>query len=396
MPEKKSLFRAVDSHKSHDIGEPPRFSVDARLPSPAIITCNEALPLRILVQKLGGSSEAIYLQLIQIELIGYTHIRAQDLARSESGSWVILSRSNMGIPLGDENEPHGKEWKIDPGLWNTLPLPSSVAPSFDTCNLSRSYELEVRVGLTHGSSGSMKVFDNPETTSNKNPYSLKYCLVFFTDMPILDLLYLKPELIVLPLRMAVQVYSGIAPPQALLDAIGATQEQPERAQTPPMAPRQPPRPANPQYMAPQPDEYDEAPPSYEDAMAEVLAPVDGPRREYNPLDASQNLSQTGTDIKTSVGNIQDDDRLFPNREHLDGPDHHFDEYPTKLAAKSADSSSPSSGTKSEVLSNNMQRQALQTPEQEQEQRPPQPQRRITPHMGVPARKPVPGSDKKTG
>lgn len=95
--------------------------------------------------------------MLQVELIAYTHIRAHDLARSESGSWVIVSHSNMNMPLGDGSAPAGKEWKIDSSMWDRIPLPTSVAPSFDTCNISRTYDLDIRVGLTHGSSGVMKV-----------------------------------------------------------------------------------------------------------------------------------------------------------------------------------------------------------------------------------------------
>lgn len=95
--------------------------------------------------------------MLQIELIAYTNILAHDLARTETGSWVIFSRSNMGKALGGGADPVGKEWTIDPSLWNLIPLPNSVAPSFETCNVSRSYELEIRIGLSRGSTGDVKV-----------------------------------------------------------------------------------------------------------------------------------------------------------------------------------------------------------------------------------------------
>jgi hypothetical protein len=63
----------------------------------------------------------------------------------------------MNIPLGLATDPMGTEWTIDASLWNRLPLPPDVAPSFETCNISRSYELEVRVGLSHGFGGRMMV-----------------------------------------------------------------------------------------------------------------------------------------------------------------------------------------------------------------------------------------------
>ncbi|EEQ33147.1 arrestin [Microsporum canis CBS 113480] len=344
--EKKGLFKG-----SSENDLPPRFSVDARLPSPPILTCNEPLPLRILIKKLNDSNETVHLQLLQLELISYTHVRAQDLTRTESGSWVIVTRSNIGMPLGNGSERAGKEWKMDAEMWNRIPLPNSVSPSFETCNLSRAYELEIRVGLAYGPVGS------------------------------------KQDLIVLPLRMAVQVFSGIAPPQALLDAMdGQPSKRPIPAPVqgpgfgfgpgpgpgpgpghlPPSQPMPGPGPGpspgviNPDIPPPQPprpgpanhpmltEDYEEAPPpSYEDAMADALAPVDGPRREYNPLAASQRSSSwTATDPISSVspGNprsnsfgpygpggydidSKSDERLFPSEAGSQSPTFAFTSIP---------------------------------------------------------------------
>lgn len=149
--------------------EPPRVSVDARLPNPSILTCNEPVPLRLMAKKLSDSPETIFLQMLQIELISYTKILAHDLTRQESGSWVVMSRSNMGIALGQPGDAVGTEWTIDPKLWSAIPLPNSVAPSFETCNIERSYELEVRVGLTHGTYGNMKVGFDHQASPIHNP-----------------------------------------------------------------------------------------------------------------------------------------------------------------------------------------------------------------------------------
>lgn len=137
------------------------MSVDVRLPNPSILTCNEPVPLRLIAKKLTETPDTIFLQILQIELISYTKIRAHDLTRTEIGSCVIMSRSNMGLPLGRPGDPVGTHWTIDSKLWSNLPLPNSVAPSFETCNIERAYELEVRVGLTHGSPGNMKVCSTP-------------------------------------------------------------------------------------------------------------------------------------------------------------------------------------------------------------------------------------------
>jgi hypothetical protein len=203
--------------------------------------------------------------MLQIELIASTHVRAHDLSRIEVSSWIIMSQANMNMPLGKPADKETMEWKIPNRLWDGIPLPNTVAPTFETCNLSRKYELEVRVGLTHGMAGGV-----------------------------------RPELIVLPLRLPVKVYSGIAPPPQLLNALanqppsshqlhdskisnGAklNYDQPTATPVSPTSPDQQ-FPARIGAFSQAVDPDEPPPPSYEDAMAEDIGPVDGPRRDYNP------------------------------------------------------------------------------------------------------------------
>jgi hypothetical protein len=275
---KKSFFdRKVSSTSippSPTSATPPRFTVDARLPNPAILTCNRDLPLRILVKNMSERTKEVYLQMLQIELIGYTKIRAHDVHRQESNSWIIASFSNMAIPLGSPNDPVGTEVPINPEYWSGQPIPNTVAPGFTTCNLSRTYELEVRVGLGYGS------YKHGED-----------------------------QLVVLSLRLPVEVFSGIEPPAALLRArqIHEANKANKAGNAPPpqetkpgtgfAAPNQAPPPFTPvdhsgvsgdnafpppqgAPMAQHP--YDDAPPSYEDAVGQDLPPVDGYRGNYQP------------------------------------------------------------------------------------------------------------------
>jgi len=135
--------------------------------------------------------------------------------------------------------------------------------------------------------------------------------------------YRQPELMVLPLRLAVQVYSGIAPPQALLDALAASEKRQDDFPASPSRRREyesptsgrPPGPATGPHAAgnaPQGDTYEEAPPSYEDAMADGIGPVDGPRREYNPPNTSttNRPSEHVTDMKTPVSSDRSNERLY--------------------------------------------------------------------------------------
>jgi hypothetical protein len=73
------------------------------------------------------------------------------LPRVDSNSWILCSLSNMAIPIGMPSDLIDKERPINLEYWSDKPIPNTVPQTFATCNLSRHYELEVRVGLGHGS-----------------------------------------------------------------------------------------------------------------------------------------------------------------------------------------------------------------------------------------------------
>lgn len=127
----------------------PFVSVDARLPEPAILTCNQDIPLAIIVKRLNSSSDAIYLQSLQVSLMAVTKIRAHEVFRTEQNSWIIMSKSNMGIALPFASDAEGSEAVVDDALWRGQLLPNTVAPTFETCNISRAYTLDVRIGLSY-------------------------------------------------------------------------------------------------------------------------------------------------------------------------------------------------------------------------------------------------------
>jgi hypothetical protein len=188
-------------------------------------------------------------------------------------------------------------WVVPSWLWENIPLPDTVPPSFNTCNLTRTYELEVTVGLTHGDSGAP-----------------------------------RPQLMTLPLRMPVKVYSGIKPSPALLKAMATSHQRPHVpmgvgpnppsiGNHPPVAPI-PSSPSTPPYEqhsprvgtfapSPQANPGDDAPPSYEDAMADEIGPVDGPRRDYNiPSQSERRQNSLNDESKGSGLSRKPSERLF--------------------------------------------------------------------------------------
>ncbi|KAF3094060.1 hypothetical protein TWF569_011048 [Orbilia oligospora] len=175
---KRGLF---DSWRGRPDALPPpinqsRFFVEARLPSPPIITPKEPIPLRILFTKLTPFTAPIILRSLQIRLISTTHIRVHDIKHDLISSSHAHSSTQLAIPIGHPNSPVGEELEAESSAWSQWTFPSSVQPSFVTCNIRRKYDLEISVGVSLG---------------------------------------LQPQFEVVSLIMPVEVFSGIRPPPQL-------------------------------------------------------------------------------------------------------------------------------------------------------------------------------------
>ncbi|KAH5244694.1 hypothetical protein HBI55_146120 [Parastagonospora nodorum] len=246
---------------------PPRISIDARLPNPAILTSNQDIPLRLLLKNVSERTKNVYLQMLQIELIGYTKVRAHEVSRTESNSWILCSFSNMAIPIGSPSDPVDTEIPINPEYWSGKPIPNTVPPTFAICNLARHYELEIRIGVGYGS------YKHGED-----------------------------QLVVLPLRLPVKVYSGIAPPKALLEAARTGESKPSLSVPPYSHSQAVPTPTTPTHGGfsggfnaspgqpahpPSDAGHEDAPPSYEEAIGQDLPPINGYRGSYQPPPAPE-------------------------------------------------------------------------------------------------------------
>ncbi|TIC91867.1 hypothetical protein CH35J_010745 [Colletotrichum higginsianum] len=265
---KSSLFgSSKEDAATTDAGAvPPSIELSARLPHPPILTCNQPLPLRLIAKKLVPSHEQVFLTSFQIELVGKTHVRCHDLFNTEVSKWVVATQTGLAVPIlaDPASDDLSLESVIPDDLWRNIPLPNTVAPSFIACNLQRHYELEIQLGLSWGKPPSPRGF---LSSSKDNPAA---------------------QTIFLPLHFSkIQVYSGIAPPPQLLEALAAQASRPTAA-TLGVPPRLPPRtsqssPATPtsQYRPGQ-----QRPPAAAAAAAAAAGPGLGPGSQapqYDPL-----------------------------------------------------------------------------------------------------------------
>lgn len=136
--------------------DPAWVEVSAYFPLEPTLTCNSALPIRLCIRKLVEYCRSLTLQNLQIMLKGYTNYRTQASEHVNTQSWIIQSLCNLNLPIGREAERIGTEIDIGTSLWDSRLLPESVVPTFKTCNIWRTYELDILLGFQYGSSSVSK------------------------------------------------------------------------------------------------------------------------------------------------------------------------------------------------------------------------------------------------
>lgn len=168
---------------------PPKGELEARLPQPSILMCNQPIPLRLILRKLNSSPDFLVIVSCTVHILVKLKVRVNEVVKFVNSSWVLANLNGLSVQIGSPNDREGTECIIDNFLWNSLLLPSTVSPSFQTCNLSRNYELEVRIELGYGIGGEFQ---------ESNLATLNF----------LSLTSQQPQIISLPLRLPVDVCSS--------------------------------------------------------------------------------------------------------------------------------------------------------------------------------------------
>lgn len=173
------------------------------------------------------------------------------------------------------------------------------------------------------------------------------------------------------------------------------------APTQEIPPPQPPRPANPQGPAPglDADFGGDAPPSYEDAMAEHIDPIDGPRGDYQTPAPSQerNISNMAIDTKSPINPENSQGDMYATSSLSRSSSESLDMLPqTPRRASFAesfleDTGKPATTVVSSTQQHTIPEESQQPPTGSQLQPGPSQPRPRNFSTGVPNRRPVPGS-----
>jgi hypothetical protein len=141
------------------VGNHEQCSIEAKLPNPIVLACEKPLPLSLLVKRESGSSEPVQIDFLEITLNSITVAKVKGVQKVTKTIITILSDARATYIIPTEQDrlflDFGEACPQSSGAVPiTVPL---VIPSFCTCNIERSYELNIGIKVTMGTLGTADV-----------------------------------------------------------------------------------------------------------------------------------------------------------------------------------------------------------------------------------------------
>ncbi|KAL4874999.1 hypothetical protein BJY04DRAFT_224507 [Aspergillus karnatakaensis] len=151
LTDTKRITCSADS-SSEFLSLPSTCSVRARLLNGPYLLLGQPISLAVDVMDLNNRSADISLHDFQSMLLETTEVRARGSAEILTRSCVVQTMANLRQPLvpSRNHEMEGLVLSLDEKLWSRHRVPLFLTPTFETCNIGRSYKLEIRLGIGFG------------------------------------------------------------------------------------------------------------------------------------------------------------------------------------------------------------------------------------------------------
>ncbi|KMK63457.1 hypothetical protein Y699_04287 [Aspergillus fumigatus Z5] len=130
---------------------PTSYQIDIRLSDGACLLLGEPIPLTIYMTRITGPGYDLILNDFQSMLLETTEVRAHGFVESRLQLHVLQTVSNVRKQAHPSGTPAGSTVSLDDDLWRHHRLPHSLTPTFENCNISRTYKLQIRLGFRFGS-----------------------------------------------------------------------------------------------------------------------------------------------------------------------------------------------------------------------------------------------------
>ncbi|KAK9452040.1 uncharacterized protein V1518DRAFT_410216 [Limtongia smithiae] len=141
----------------------PQFYFEARFREPRLAVISEVLPLRLFITTSSPNSftspmPPVYLLALKVNLVCITIVSAEIHSQKYAHAAQIANLTNLKVPCVQMTPVEGQnglfEAEFDPAAWRgSLLLPNTITPTFKTCNIARTYALEIFADISHGLGG---------------------------------------------------------------------------------------------------------------------------------------------------------------------------------------------------------------------------------------------------
>ncbi|OJZ82949.1 hypothetical protein ASPFODRAFT_700856 [Aspergillus luchuensis CBS 106.47] len=141
--------------KAAELLSPPlTYEIQAELVNGPFVLLGHPIALSVKVTNINDEKPDVSLRDFQSMLIETTDIRAHGIMQSATRSWIIQTITNLGKPFLNAMAASGTVMTLDDAVWSRHRLPHCLTPTFETCNVTRSYKLEIRLGIEFGRNNS--------------------------------------------------------------------------------------------------------------------------------------------------------------------------------------------------------------------------------------------------
>ncbi|KAJ5741311.1 hypothetical protein N7533_010720 [Penicillium manginii] len=138
-------------HMEKDIKSTPTYGAAIELGMGGHLALGQRVPIKLHVtQSDPTSQDGLILNDYQVMLIQKTMIRVGAQSQVQHLFRTLRTVSNLNLEICLAEMPLNNAMTLSDDSWGPLSLPTDITPTFETCNINRTYKLEVRLGFKGG------------------------------------------------------------------------------------------------------------------------------------------------------------------------------------------------------------------------------------------------------
>ncbi|PWY94562.1 hypothetical protein BO94DRAFT_609957 [Aspergillus sclerotioniger CBS 115572] len=147
--------QAIAEHRavifsSYNGGTITTYQVTIELSQGACLSPGLHVPINVYITRTGPANDSLVLNDYQIMLIEETVMLVRGFPQIQRRSRILRTVSNLDQTIYFPETPMGTTMSLSDDLWGGQSLPSNITPDSETCNIRRSYKLEIRLGFNSG------------------------------------------------------------------------------------------------------------------------------------------------------------------------------------------------------------------------------------------------------